>query len=122
MHERGYSLTRTVWMLVLLVAMASGMSRAAAAPAPDSKRPIRIGVVVPLAGPLAPLARDIVDGARLYVDEVSGELVGRKVELNVEDYEFKSAFCCAASSKRRRETEASGRLCCIGSSSSRSNG
>ena len=77
MHKRGCSLTRTVWMLVLLVAMASGMSRAAAAPAPDSKTPIRIGVLAPLTGPLAPLARDIVDGAQLYVDEVSGELIDR---------------------------------------------
>jgi branched-chain amino acid transport system substrate-binding protein len=79
--------------------MASGMSRAAAAPAPEVKTPVRVGVLAPLTGPLAPLARDIVDGARLYVDEVSGEMVGRKVELRVEDYEFKSAVALTKTKK-----------------------
>jgi ABC-type branched-subunit amino acid transport system substrate-binding protein len=34
---------------------------------------MKIGVLAPLTGPLAPPARDIVDGARLYMDEVNGE-------------------------------------------------
>jgi branched-chain amino acid transport system substrate-binding protein len=37
--------------------------------------------------------------ARLYVDEVNGEMVGRKVELIVEDYEFKSAVALTKTKK-----------------------
>jgi ABC-type branched-subunit amino acid transport system substrate-binding protein len=48
-----------------------------------TKTPIKIDVLAPLSGPLAALARDIVDGALLYVDEVNGEMVGSKVELIV---------------------------------------
>jgi len=40
-----------------------------------------------------------VDGARLYVDEVNGEMVGRKVELTVEDYEFKAAVALTKTKK-----------------------
>src|SRR5262249_39843874 len=86
-----YFLLLTVCVFTLLVAMASGIIRTPTAPAAESKTPIKIGVLAPLTGPLAALARDIVDGARLYVDEVKGGMAGRKVELIVEDYEFKVA-------------------------------
>ncbi len=99
MHKRRYSLTLTVCVLTLLVAMAAGMRRATAAPAPQAKTPIKVGVLTPLTGPLAPMARDIVDGARLYVDEVNGEMVGRTVELIVEDYEFKAAVALTKTKK-----------------------
>jgi branched-chain amino acid transport system substrate-binding protein len=75
------------------------MSRATSAPAPEAKTPIKIGVLAPLTGPLAPPARDIVDGAQLYVDEVNGEMVERKVELIVEDYEFKAAVALTKTKK-----------------------
>jgi branched-chain amino acid transport system substrate-binding protein len=99
MHKRRYCLTWSACVLTLLVAVASGMSRATAAPAPEAKTPIKIGVLAPLTGPLAALARDIVDGAWLYVDEVNGEMVGRKVDLIVEDYEFKSAVALTKTKK-----------------------
>jgi branched-chain amino acid transport system substrate-binding protein len=99
MHKRRYCLTWSACVLTLLIAVASGMSRATAAPAPEAKTPIKIGVLAPLTGPLAALARDIVDGAWLYVDEVNGEMVGRKVDLIVEDYEFKSAVALTKTKK-----------------------
>jgi branched-chain amino acid transport system substrate-binding protein len=99
MPKRRYSLPLIVCVLTLLVAMASEMSRATAAPAAETTTPIKIGVLAPLSGPLAALARDIVDGARLYVDEVSGEMVGSKVELIVEDYEFKAAVALTKTKK-----------------------
>jgi branched-chain amino acid transport system substrate-binding protein len=40
-----------------------------------------------------------VDGAQLYVDEVNGEMVGRKVELIVEDYEFKAVVALTKTKK-----------------------
>ena len=99
MHQRRYSLPLTVCVLTLLIAMASGIIRAPTAPAAQTKTAIKIGVLAPLSGPLAALARDIVDGARLYVDEVKGEMVGRKVELIVEDYEFKTAVALTKTKK-----------------------
>ncbi|HYS17908.1 MAG TPA: ABC transporter substrate-binding protein, partial [Candidatus Binatia bacterium] len=61
----------------------------ASAPAqgPASTGPITIGVLAPSTGPFATYARDIIDGARLYSDEVGGQLGRRKLELVVEDYQ-----------------------------------
>src|SRR5712691_1569800 len=98
MHQRRDSLLLTVCIL-LLIAIASGLIRAPTAPAAETKTPIKVGVLTPFTGPLAPMARDIADGARFYVDEVNGEMVGRKVELIVEDYEFKSAVALTKTKK-----------------------
>ena len=51
--------------------------------------PIVIGVLAPLTGPFNAFARDIIDGARLYSDEVNGQMGRRKIELIVEDYQIK---------------------------------
>jgi branched-chain amino acid transport system substrate-binding protein len=98
-NKRRYSLTVVVCGLALLVAVVTGLYRATAARAAEAKTPIKIGVLAPLSGPLAALARDIVDGARLYLDETKGEMVGRKVELIVEDYEFRSAVALTKTKK-----------------------
>ena len=94
-HQPRHSLPLVICVLTLLVAIA----RAPTTPAAQTRTPIKIGVLAPLSGPLAALARDIVDGARLYGDEVNGEMVGRKVELIVEDYEFKSAVALTKTKK-----------------------
>src|SRR5215472_2680056 len=99
MRQRRDSLLVTSGVLILLTTIASGLLRAPTAPAAETTTPIKIGVLAPLTGPLAPIARDIVDGARLYVDEVNGEMVGRKVELIVEDYEFKAAVALTKTKK-----------------------
>ena len=100
MPTRRHALRLSLGVLtVLVVAMTGGMNRGAAAQAPAAKTPIKIGVLAPLSGPLAALARDVVDGARLYVDEVHGEMAGRKVELIVEDYEFKAAVALTKTKK-----------------------
>jgi len=88
-----------ICVLTLLVVMTVESIRAPTALAAETKTPIKIGVLAPLSGPLAVLARDIVDGARLYVDEVNGEMAGRKVELLVEDYEFKTAVALTKTKK-----------------------
>src|SRR5215471_6133824 len=94
-----HSLPLAICVLTLLVAMTAGIIGAPTTPAAETKTPIKIGVLAPLSGPLAALARDIVDGARLYVDEVNGEMAGRKVELLVEDYEFKTAVALTKTKK-----------------------
>lgn len=50
-----------------------------------SAAPIKIGVLAPSTGPFAAYAKDIVDGAQLYVDEVRRDMAGREVMLVVED-------------------------------------
>src|SRR5438128_1810073 len=100
MPTRRQAVTLSVGALTVLVVAISGwMSTGASAQAPAAKTPIKIGVLSPLSGPLAALARDVVDGARLYVDEVHGEMAGRKVELIVEDYEFKAAVALTKTKK-----------------------
>src|SRR5712691_12319599 len=99
MPERRHVLTLGIGIVTFLVAMAAEMSGSASAQAPAAKTPIKIGVLSPLSGPLAALARDVVDGAKLYVDEVHGEMAGRKVELIVEDYEFKAAVALTKTKK-----------------------
>lgn len=71
----------------LLSAGALGPGTPAGAQAPRATTPIKIGLLTPLTGPFTTYARDIVDGAKLYVDEVNGEMAKRKVELLVEDYQ-----------------------------------
>jgi len=47
--------------------------------------PIRIGFMAPLTGGAAQVGKDMVDGFKMYLDEVGHKLAGRKVELIVED-------------------------------------
>src|SRR5262245_50229776 len=86
-------------LLVLAVATTGWLALSASAQAPPAKTPIKIAVLSPLTGPLAALGKDLVDGARLYVEEVNGEMAGRKVELIVEDYEFKAAVALTKTKK-----------------------
>ncbi|MBI3015961.1 MAG: ABC transporter substrate-binding protein [Candidatus Tectomicrobia bacterium] len=79
--------------LIVIVALLTlcGLVPAPSAEAqgPGRTTPITIGVLAPLTGPFNSFARDIVDGARLYLDDVNGEMARRKVELVVEDYAVK---------------------------------
>jgi branched-chain amino acid transport system substrate-binding protein len=68
----------------LLAAAALWMSFVATAPGAD---PIRIGVVNEITGPQAEGGRFTVNGIQLALDEINqaGGLLGRKVELRIED-------------------------------------
>jgi branched-chain amino acid transport system substrate-binding protein len=72
--------------LLILAALAPArVGGQASAPA----GPITIGVLAPVTGPFNAFARDIIDGARLYYDEINGQMGRRKIELIVEDYQIK---------------------------------
>ena len=66
-----------------------GILGASAAASAQASGPITVGVLAPLTGPFASFARDIVDGAQLYHDEVGGQMGGRKLQLVVEDYQVR---------------------------------
>ena len=53
------------------------------------KPPIKIGLLEPLTGPFALIAKDNSDGHALYLDKLGGSVAGRKIELIVEDTEAK---------------------------------
>lgn len=55
------------------------------APARAQKGPIKIGFMGPMTGGAAQVGKDMVDGFRMYLDEVGHEIAGRKVEVIVED-------------------------------------
>jgi branched-chain amino acid transport system substrate-binding protein len=47
--------------------------------------PIKIGLLAPLTGVVASGGKEMVEGVQFYLDQVKGEMGGRKVELTVED-------------------------------------
>ena len=50
-----------------------------------AQEPIRIGMLSPLTGAFAQVGKDMVVGMEVYLDEIGGQVAGRKVELIVED-------------------------------------
>lgn len=77
------------WQLVGFVSILSvclvigGFSGVAVA---AGKGPIRIGFLAPLAGSRAQVGADMVDGFKMFLEEVNYTMEGRKVELFVEDH------------------------------------
>ena len=49
------------------------------------KGPIKIGFIAPLTGPFAQLGMDMVDGFKMFMDEINNTVAGRKIEVIVED-------------------------------------
>jgi branched-chain amino acid transport system substrate-binding protein len=54
---------------------------------PPAANPIRLGFVGPLSGAYAQNGRDILNGMRLYLEQIGSQAAGRKIELIVEDDE-----------------------------------
>jgi branched-chain amino acid transport system substrate-binding protein len=101
---RGSTTASVVPVLVLLSAVvaawivpgqAAGQDKAASAPTPASAPApaapsgpdIKVGIDLPLSGPLVALGKSALDGVRLRVEEInrSGGVGGRKIALVVED-------------------------------------
>src|SRR2546426_833203 len=89
------SLTALAGLVILAILGTAGR---AVAQTPAATGPITIGVLAPSTGPFATYARDIIDGARLYSDEVGGQLGRRKLEMVVEDYQTRRAAIIASDS------------------------
>jgi len=78
--------TRGSLIAILFTVGILGSTTTPGAQGPD---PITIGVLAPITGPFATYARDIIDGAHLYADEVGGQMGRRKIQLVVEDYQVR---------------------------------
>ncbi len=57
----------------------------------QSKGPIRVGFLAPLTGGLAQNGKDMLDGFQLYLEGVSNQMEGRKIEFIPEDTEGQPA-------------------------------
>ena len=81
---------------VLLAFLAS---LAAPPGAPAQSAPIKIGFLAPLTGPFAQIGKDMVNGNQLYLNEIGGQVAGRKIEVVVEDDEGNPATALNKSRK-----------------------
>ena len=63
------------------------------------KGPIRIGFIAPITGNWAQLGTDMVDGFKMFLDEINYTVAGRKIEFIVED---ETANPAAAVTKARK--------------------
>ena len=68
-------------------------------PAPD---PSACGFVAPLSGAYAQNGRDILNGLRLYLEQIGSQAAGRKIELIVEDDEAIPANSLTKAREARR--------------------
>src|SRR5262245_30148970 len=82
---------RMIMTRVALLALA-GLSLAAGSVVWAQRGPIKIGLLVPLTGPLAANGKEMVNGLTLYLDQQGQRLAGREVKLLIEDTEAKPAI------------------------------
>lgn len=72
---------------VFMLLAAAGSLTAGQPAARQSDGPIKVGFLAPLSGPYAQNGRDILNGFRLYLDEVGHRAAGRPIEVIIEDDE-----------------------------------
>ena len=87
---------RLVSVAVLLAFVAPMMAPAGL---PAQSAPIKIGFLAPLTGPFAQIGKDMVNGNQLYLNEIGGQVGGRKIEVIVEDDEGNPATALNKSRK-----------------------
>lgn len=70
------------------------------APAPMPAPSIKIGLILPLTGASARLGQEVLNGAQLAVEEINEKgVLGRKIELIIEDDEGNPDKCLSAAKK-----------------------
>ncbi len=79
------------WLGILFLWVLVPASAALAATA----EPIRVGFMAPLSGQFAQAGKDMLDGLRLYFEQVGFQAAGRKIELIEEDDEGNNATAIA---------------------------
>lgn len=83
-------MTMTRRMMVLVIAVGL-LFVVGIDPSLAQQKPIKIGFIVPLTGPSAANAKDMVDALNMCVDDVGGKVAGRPVKVFVEDDALKPA-------------------------------
>ena len=89
--SRVIRLSVVMLLIGMLIALLAGCARQAPSGGPAaggaSTGPIKIGVVVPVTGPVATFGQSTRQGAELVFERVNreGGVLGRKLEIHVED-------------------------------------
>jgi len=73
---------RSLWALAVLLA---ALGLVVPSPSHAQRGPIKIGLLPPVTGPLATPGRDMVDGFKLFWDQVGNKAGGRAVEIVIAD-------------------------------------
>jgi branched-chain amino acid transport system substrate-binding protein len=100
----GFVIKSVLWMVAAAVGFAASAAQAA--------DPIKIGMVAPLTGPAAESGRFQTQGARLAVEEINkaGGVLGRPLELTIEDDQTTNPGIVLAFSKLAGNAEFAGFL------------
>jgi len=105
LNKRAITKIQAIVIAIIVVVAAVGGAiyyfyagwRGAPSPAPS----IRIGYILPLTGVSARLGKEVLDGSLLALEEINaaGGVLGRKIELIIEDDEGKPDKCLSAAKK-----------------------
>jgi branched-chain amino acid transport system substrate-binding protein len=82
---------RTLVVLVALAVVAVVLGLAGSPGVLAQKGPIKLGLLVPVTGPLSANGKDMINGLTLFLEEQGYRLAGREVKLLMEDDEGKPA-------------------------------
>src|SRR5580692_9678627 len=89
--------------LVIATALAVSITSSNALAAFASDDPIKIGFITSLTGAAAPGGNDMLNGIKLYMDEIHNEMAGRKVQLVIENDGSSPATAAAGITKLANE-------------------
>jgi branched-chain amino acid transport system substrate-binding protein len=76
---------RAVWLAISLAFLTTQALAQDSAKEPAAQETVKLGLLVPMTGPFAPLGKEILTGARLYMQQNGDVAAGKKIELVVRD-------------------------------------
>ena len=87
---------KVIWQTLAAATLAGVMGATA-----NAQSTIKIGVVQPLTGAFAASGTDVVEGAKIAADQLnaSGGVLGKKIELVIEDQKSNATEAAAAAEK-----------------------
>jgi branched-chain amino acid transport system substrate-binding protein len=89
------------FLFTLLLVAAIVLMATACAPKKAEEKPLKVGVLSPLSGPIAAYGQDQVNGVNMAVEEINaaGGLLGRKLTVQVEDDERRPEMAASLTQK-----------------------
>ena len=88
--------TLTVFNILIIISLVGGSTTTTQA---AEKGPIKIGFIAAITGNWAQFGNDMVDGFKMYLNEINYMVAGRKIEFIVEDESSNPAFAVTKARK-----------------------